>query len=89
MLYFREIFWANQKKGSLDFLTDINTKPSDNMRAEVARDFTAYEIRMVLNQMHPTNAPVPDGMPPLFYQRYSLDLQHSSLAQSTQHRLAS
>lgn len=40
------------------------------MGVDLSRDYTLEEIERALKQMHPTNAPRPDGMPPLFYQKF-------------------
>lgn len=33
-------------------------------------EFKAEEVWQALQQMHPTKAPGPDGMSPIFYQKY-------------------
>lgn len=40
------------------------------MRRSLEVDFTREEIKIVLNQMHPSKAPDLDGMPPLFFLKY-------------------
>ena len=40
------------------------------MNQLMARDFQASEIAQAIKQMHPHTALGPDGLPPLFYQRF-------------------
>lgn len=40
------------------------------MGEELTGDFIEEEIKVATKQTHPTKAHRPDGMPPLFYQRY-------------------
>ena len=40
------------------------------MNNDLTRDFTMDEVKEVLQQMHPTKAPNPDGMSAIFYQKY-------------------
>ena len=40
------------------------------MNVDLIRDFTIEEVRLALNQMHPTKAPGSDGMSIIFYQKY-------------------
>lgn len=68
--YFKNLYSANQDKGSLDFLSNLGNRLSDSMRTEMAQDFIVEEIKVALNQMHPIKAPGPNEMSPLFYQRY-------------------
>lgn len=70
MAYFKNLYSANQDKGSLDFLSNLGNRLSDSMRTEMAQDFIVEEIKVALNQMHPIKAPGPNEMSPLFYQRY-------------------
>ena len=43
---------------------------TDEMNAELVKEFTALEVKEALNQMAPLKAPGSDGMPPLFYQHF-------------------
>ena len=40
------------------------------MNGELLGMFNEEEIKAALNQMHPTKAPGPDGMLPIFFQKY-------------------
>ena len=40
------------------------------MNEDLLSDFKAEEVRRELKQMHPTKSPGPDGMSPVFFQRY-------------------
>lgn len=40
------------------------------MNVEMSKKFTRVEVYEALRQMHPTKTPGPEGMPPLFYQKY-------------------
>ena len=44
------------------------------MRADLARPFTSEEVGVAIKKMAPLKTPSPDGMPPLFYQTYWIDI---------------
>ena len=45
-------------------------KVTMEMNADLSQDFTMEEVRLALNQMHPTKTPGPNGMSAIFYQKY-------------------
>ena len=47
---------------------------TDEMRAELDKPYTSEEVGEAIRQMAPLKAPGPDGMPPLFYQTYWMDV---------------
>ena len=53
-----------------DLLQAVRTKVTTSMNQWLTRDFTKSEVRFALKQMYPLKAPGPDGMPPLFFQKF-------------------
>lgn len=60
---------ANPTKDPMDSLLDMDPRIDDTMSGDLARDFKDVDVVKALKQMHPSKAPVPDGMPLLFFQR--------------------
>ena len=48
----------------------VSPSVTEAMNQLMARDFQASEIAQAIKQMHPHTALGPDGLPPLFYQRF-------------------
>ena len=51
-------------------LNAINQRVSPEMNESLTAEFKAEEVWRALKQMHPTKAPGPDGMSPIFFQHY-------------------
>ena len=51
-------------------LNAVALRVTQEMNDELMRTFKEEEIRAALNQMHPTKALRPDGMSPIFFQKY-------------------
>lgn len=78
----------------MNLLEGLGRRVTRDMEEELSRDFTEEEIKVALQQMHPTKAPGPDGLSPLFYQRYywstvSGASNHGNTTPSPQLRLVS
>ena len=48
----------------------VDRKVSDAMNVDLLSDFRVEEVQRALKHMHPTKSPSPDGMSPIFFQRY-------------------
>ncbi|XP_023917793.1 uncharacterized protein LOC112029335 [Quercus suber] len=68
--YFSSIFSTASPSSFAASLDAINPRVSADMNATLLKEFSAMEVRIALNQMHPTKAPGPDSMSPIFYQKY-------------------
>lgn len=64
------MFSTSTPQGSLTFLDALEGRVSPVMNEDLMRDFTREEVTGALWQMHPTKSPGPDGMLPLFFQKY-------------------
>lgn len=54
----------------MEFLGSMGNRVSKKMSRDLSRSYTEEEVAVTLKQIHPSKAPGPDGMPPLFYQKY-------------------
>lgn len=51
-------------------LSRMPRKVTDAMGADLTRPYTAEEVSKAVKQMHPLKSPGPDGMSPIFYQKF-------------------
>lgn len=70
VFYFSKLFSTSREQRPMHFLSNLEIKVPDSLKLDLDSEFTAEEISLALKQMHPTKASRPDGLPPLFYQRY-------------------
>ena len=68
--YFQDIYKSNQPTNFEASLKSITNRVSPDMNEELLTDFKAEEVWFALKQMHPTKAPRPDGMSPIFFKHY-------------------
>ena len=68
--YFTNIFSTASPSSFEASLESINLRITTDMNKSLLKDFSEVEVRKALQQMHPTKAPDPDGMSPIFYQKY-------------------
>lgn len=54
----------------MDFLAAVEGRVTGDMRMELERDFVEEEITRALYQMHSNKALGPDGMSPMFFQKF-------------------
>ena len=68
--YLKDIYSTSFPVDFRASLGAADRKVSDAMNEDLLSDFKAEEVRRALKQMHPTKSPGPDGMSPVFFQRY-------------------
>ena len=68
--YFETIYKSDRPTNFEASLSTITTWVSPDMNEELLTDFKAEEVWYALKQMHPTKAPGPDGMSPIFFKHY-------------------
>ena len=68
--YFSAIFKTDNPLSFDKSLSAISTRVSEEMNRDLLAVFKVEEVRVTLQQMHPTKAPSPDGMSPIFFQKY-------------------
>ena len=74
--YYNDLFSTSNPILVADSLEKIPCLVTDEMNAELMKEFTELEVKEALNQMAPLKALSPDGMPPLFYQHFWATMQH-------------
>lgn len=68
--YFSTLFQSSTTGGSPANLDMVEPRVTSTMNDSLMLEFTELEVKQAVFQMYPTKAPGPDGMPPLFYQKY-------------------
>ncbi|KAK9987796.1 hypothetical protein SO802_028035 [Lithocarpus litseifolius] len=68
--YFEAIYKSDKPINFEASLSSITPRVSPEMNEELLAEFKAEEVWHALKQMHPTKAPGPDGMSPIFFKHY-------------------
>ena len=72
--YYSKLFTSSNPHDLDHILDGVQPMVTDEMRAELDKPYTSEEVGEAIRQMAPLKAPGPDGMPPLFYQTYWMDV---------------
>lgn len=54
----------------MKFFSNLDYRVSSQMCGKLSQDYTIDEVKVALKQMHHSKAHGPDGMAPLFFQKY-------------------
>lgn len=68
--YFASIFKSDKLRCFEASLNVVNNRVTQEMNEELLVKFRPEEVWRALKQMHPTNSPSPNGMSPIFFQKY-------------------
>ena len=68
--YYQRLFTSSNPSMVEEVVAHIPCTIIDELNAELLADFTREEVVVALKQMETLKALGPDGLPPLFFQRY-------------------
>ena len=68
--YFSNLYSTNHPSSFNACLSAVTARVTYEMNCELLRAFREEEIRLALNQMHPTKAPSPNDVSPIFFEKY-------------------
>ena len=68
--YYSDLFTSSKPSKFAEIVEAMQPKVTQSMNAMLVREFQASEVHKALKQMYPLKAPSPDGMPPLFFQKF-------------------
>jgi hypothetical protein len=68
--YYNNLFTTSHPPNLDEAVSDIPKVVTEAMNNSLIQDFRADEVEQAIKQMSPSKAPGPDGMPPIFYQKY-------------------
>lgn len=74
--YFSELFSSSTPADIEVSLNHLERTISPEMNESLCRDISQAEIKKAVFSIHPEKAPGPDGMTPLFYQKYWRTIGH-------------
>ena len=78
MEYFQDLFTSSQPEDEEigPVLEAVDQRVTDDMNNTLMEPYTGDEVRRALFQMHPSKASGPDGMSPLFLQKFWSIVRH-------------
>ena len=68
--YYSDLFTSSEPSEFAEIVESMQPKVIQSMNAMLVREFQASDVHKALKQMYPLKAPSPDGMPPLFFQKF-------------------
>ncbi|XP_071902742.1 uncharacterized protein [Coffea arabica] len=68
--YYKHLFKATRTEGIEEVLEGIHVTVTDQINTNLTRPVEENEIKVTVFSMNPNKAPMPDGMTPLFFQKF-------------------
>jgi hypothetical protein len=68
--YYNSIFQTANLEQVEEVVENIPQVVTEEMNSQLTREYTAAKVDIALKQMVPLKSPGPDGLPPIFYQKY-------------------
>jgi hypothetical protein len=68
--YYKTLFTTSSPTHLAEAVEEVQSVVTEEMNDNLTREFRAEEVQQAIQQMAPSKAPGPDGMPPIFYQKY-------------------
>lgn len=77
--YFIQIFTKDAGRDDTNALAALECKITPEMNEILTKPFTKEDVQTTIKHMHPAKAPGPDGMTPLFFQKFWSVCKHDVL----------
>ena len=74
MDFYADLFITSNPHNLDSIMDGVQKVVTEEMNSKLTAMYTMEEVELAIKEMAPLKAPGPDGMPPLFYQTYWIDM---------------
>ena len=74
MDFYVDLFTTSNPHNLDSIMDEVQKVVMEEMNSKLTAMYTMQEVELAIKEMAPLKAPRPDGMPPLFYQTYWIDV---------------
>ena len=74
--YYKQLFTSSNSLDMKEMIDSVDKVVTENMAQDLIRLYVADEVKTTLFQMHPSKAPGPNGMSPIFFQKFWHIVRH-------------
>ena len=68
--YYKQLFTYSNSLDMEEVIDSMDKEVTKDMAQDLIHPYTADEVKAALFQMHPSKAPGPNGMSPIFFQKF-------------------